>query len=351
MNFTPLRFSEDELLILDQTALPLKERWEKIETLQDLAQAIKSLKIRGAPLLGVAAAVSLAYFAGQEQKKQENWVEKFPIWIQEMLSFRPTAVNPRNHLAQMNSVFLQARKEGKSPQEIVRLLWGEALKIAKEEREICERIGEYGASLIGSDSQILTHCNTGALATYGIGTALGIIRKCAEQGKNPFVWVTETRPLLQGSRLTAYELEKLHIPYSIIVDSAVGDLFSRGEVQYVLVGADRIARNGDTANKIGTKTLALLAHQFHIPFFVSAPLSSFDWDIPSKENIPIEFRKSEEILSVGNHPVAPEHFRVHTPAFDITESSLITAFITEEGIYRPSQLDLLYQKIFSHKLQ
>ncbi|MFN4182557.1 MAG: S-methyl-5-thioribose-1-phosphate isomerase, partial [bacterium] len=260
------------MLILDQTALPVEERWEKIETLEDLARAIKSLKIRGAPLLGVAVAVALAFFASQAQKKQENWLEKFPIWIKEMLSFRPTAVNPRNLLTRMNAVFLKAREEGKPPGDIVLLLWQEAEKIAREEREVCEKISEYGASLIGRNSHILTHCNTGALATYGIGTALGIIRKCAEQGKNPFVWVTETRPLLQGSRLTAYELEKLQIPYSIIVDSAAGDLFSRGEVQYVLVGADRIARNGDTANKIGTKTLALLAHQFHIPFLVSAPL-------------------------------------------------------------------------------
>ncbi|MHA2610628.1 MAG: S-methyl-5-thioribose-1-phosphate isomerase [bacterium JZ-2024 1] len=351
MNLTPLRFSEDELLILDQTALPLEERWEKIETLEDLSEAIKSLKIRGAPLLGVVVAVSLAFFAGQAERKKENWAEKFPMWIKEMLSFRPTAVNPRNHLARMNEVFLQAHKEGKSPGEIVHLLWDEAKKIAREEKEICEKISEYGASLIGRNSRILTHCNTGALATYGTGTALGIIRKCAEEGKNPFVWVTETRPLLQGSRLTAFELEKLHIPYSIIVDSAVGDLFSKGEVQYVLVGADRIARNGDTANKIGTKTLALLAHLFQIPFLVAAPLSSFDPDIPSKEYIPIEFRKSEEILSLGSQPVAPGHFQVYNPAFDITESSLVTAFITEEGIYRPFHLDLLYQKIPPRRLE
>ncbi len=336
-----LRFSDEEMWILDQTLLPQKEQYEQIRSVQDIADAVRKLKIRGAPLLGVLAAFALAFLARRAEKNEEAWADRFITWIQELRNTRPTAVNLYRSLNRMESLFFTLRKENRTAEEMAHLLWEEASRIAQEEESACENISHFGAHLVPKNAKILTHCNAGSFATYGIGTALGIIRKANEQKKNPFIWVSETRPLFQGSRLTAYELEKLGIPYKIIVDSAAGHLFAREEVQMVLVGADRIAANGDTANKVGTRLFAVLAQAHQIPFFVAAPTSSFDPELSTGERIPIEWRDPQEILSAGSQSFLPLHFCAENPAFDITEFSLITAFITEQGIFRPQQIDKL----------
>ncbi len=339
MNFKTIEWRGDHIRILDQRRLPLQVRYLVCENASSVARAIKSMAIRGAPAIGVAAAMGIAMGAKKiridhpERFKQE--MEKI---FQQMAQTRPTAVNLFWAIERMKRVFEESSRDIKRAK--VRLE-EEALKIYKEDLEINRTIGEVGKRLIQDGSGILTHCNAGALATAGYGTALSLIYAAWEEGKKFHVYVDETRPMLQGARLTAWELSQAHIPLTVITDNMAGWLMKEGKIDLILVGADRIARNGDTANKIGTYSLAVLARYHRIPFYVIAPTSTIDWKLPRGETIPIEKRGGEEVTHIGSKRVAPEGVEVYNPAFDITPNQLIQAIVTEKGIlYRPFQESL-----------
>jgi methylthioribose-1-phosphate isomerase len=297
----PLRFEEGVLEILDQTLLPDEEVWLRCTTPGDVAEAIARLAVRGAPAIGVAAAYGLALAAP----------EGFEAAAEQLAAARPTAVNLRWAVDQVRA----AGPEG---------ALGAARQIEERERDATRRIAEHGSALFGSAESVLTHCNTGALATTGSGTALGVIEAAWRHGAVAQVWVGETRPLNQGSRLTAWELDQVGIAFKVITDSSAGLLMSRGMVDRVIVGADRIAANGDVANKIGTYPLAVLAQRHRIPFIVAAPTSTIDRDTPTGADIPIEERDPAEVTPHG-HPAA-------NYAFDITPAELVTALVTEDGV-------------------
>ncbi len=330
----PLIFESGKLRVLDQRELPAKEVYLELETAEEVFEAIRSMVLRGAPLIGVAAAYGVV-LAAQEilQKTRE------PLAVQEELlevisrlrQSRPTAVNLQWALDRMTRV---VQTGPTSADWVVRLLQ-EARAIEDEERARCEAIAQHGLALFDRPLRVLTICNTGRLATPGIGTALGIIYQAHEMGKIRHVWVPETRPWLQGARLTTYELHKAGVPFKLIVDSMAPVLMAQGKVDLVIVGADRIARNGDTANKIGTFALALAAHEFGIPFYVAAPLSSFDLSLETGAGIPIEERGAQEVLGWGACRTAPPNAPVLNFAFDVTPGAWITGFITESGILTP----------------
>jgi methylthioribose-1-phosphate isomerase len=316
MEIKPFRWEGDKLLLLDQRKLPLKEEWMELRTHRDVAEAIKNMAVRGAPAIGCVAAYGfvLGVKSGDDPEKVAALLS----------STRPTAKNLFWALERVKKALLS----GGDPEE-------EAVKIEREDVEGNKKIGELGASLIEEGMRILTHCNTGALATAGWGTALGIIRSCHYSGKAIHVWVDETRPFLQGSRLTAWELFREGIPHRIITDSSAGFLMSKGLVDAVIVGADRITARGDVANKIGTYSLSVLAKEHGIPFYVAAPSSTFDLDIHSGKEIPIEERSELEIRTCGGSPTAPEGSPALNLAFDITPAENVTAIITERGIIKP----------------
>ena len=317
--------------ILDQTKLPQKEVYLELERYQDVASAITELKIRGAPAIGVAGAYGVALGALKiESKSRDNFLQKLGALTQTIAATRPTARNLFRALERMQ----KTAESGKDIGQIKKALVNEAIKIHSEEAEATRTLSLLGAELIEDDSTILTHCHTGALATAGYGTALGVIIRAREQGKRLKVFATETRPLLQGARITAWELKKAKVPFTLITDSMAGYFISRGEVDYVIVGADRIAANGDTANKIGTFTLAVLAKEYAVPFFVAAPTTTIDMTLASGDEIPIEERSPEEITHIQGVAIAPEGIEVANPAFDITPHRYITAIITENGIIR-----------------
>lgn len=313
-----------ELWVLDQTLLPLKEEWILLSSVDDTINAIQQLKVRGAPLIGVVAALSLAQSAlkgtSQEQLLRE---------AQALYAARPTAVNLMNCMSRMQ----KAVKENKSPEAIAQV----AQTLFHEDVQLCENMSQHGANLIQTGDSILTHCNTGGLATAGIGTALGVLRKAHEQGKTIHVYVDETRPLLQGGRLTTWELKKLSIPYTLITDNMAGHLMSAGKIQKVIVGCDRIAANGDFANKIGTYSVAVLAQYHKIPFYVAGPYTTIDWECASGAQIPIEERKSKEVLGVegffGAIQWAAEGSAVYNPAFDVTPAQLVSRWILDFGVF------------------
>jgi len=331
MDIKPVEWLGDRVRILDQTRLPQEEVYLELDDYQDVASAILELKIRGAPAIGIVVAYAVALGALKiESRAKDEFLRKFRDITGTIAATRPTARNLFRAIERMQKV----AEAGRDVEQIKKALVNEAIKIHSEEEEATRKLSQLGAELIGDNFTILTHCNTGALATGGYGTALGVIKKAKEQGKRLKVLATETRPLLQGARLTTWELKKANIPFSLITDSMVGYFMGRGEVSCVIVGADRIAANGDTANKIGTYTLAVLAMEHGVPFYVAAPTSTIDLTLASGGEIPIEQRSPEEVTHIQGVAIAPEGAEALNPAFDITPHCYITAIITERGIIR-----------------
>lgn len=311
------------MVILDQTCLPQAESYLRCERVEQVAEAIRSLRVRGAPLIGIAAAYGLALAAeGETRGRAARLAEAAEV----LRATRPTA---RNLFWAIDRMLAQADR-GAGAQALLE----EALAIHREDAETCGQIGEHGRALIPQGGTVLTICNTGALATGGEGTALGVI-KAAHAAGNPLqVLACETRPLLQGARLTMWELRRAAIPGRLITDGMAGECMRRGMVQVVMVGADRIARNGDTANKIGTYGLAVLSHHHRVPFYVAAPMSTVDLSLPEGSHIPIEERSPAEVLGFAEVRTAPEGVEVFNPAFDVTPAELITGIVTERGVAR-----------------
>ncbi len=330
-NYLPIEWLGDRLRILDQTRLPHEEVYLELTRHQDVASAIKELKVRGAPAIGVAGAYGIALGALEiKASSRGDFMEKFRQVSQTIAATRPTARNLFRSVERMQKV----AEIGKKVEEIKTALVQEAVKIHSEEAEATRKLSQLGAELIKDGFTILTHCNTGPLATTGYGTAQGVIVAAREQGKKIKVFADETRPLLQGARLTVWELKKAGVPVTLITDSMAGYFMSRGEIDCVIVGADRIVANGDTANKIGTCTLAVLAKENGIPFYVAAPTTTIDPSLASGEEIPIEQRSQEEVTYIQGVAIAPEGTQAQNPAFDITPHRYITAIITERGIIR-----------------
>jgi len=326
-----IEWLDDRVRILDQTRLPQKEVYLELSRYQDIASAIAELKIRGAPAIGVAGAYAVALGALKiKATAKADFMQKLRAISQTLASTRPTARNLFRALDRM----LKVAEAGKDVDQIKTALVSEAIAIHTEEAEATLKLSQLGAELVKDGFTVLTHCNTGALATAGYGTAFGIIRQAHEQGKRIRVLATETRPLLQGARITAWELQQAGIPFKLITDSMAGYFMSRGEVDCVIVGADRIASNGDTANKIGTYTLAVLAKENNIPFYVAAPTTTVDPSLASGAEIPIEQRSPSEITHIQGIAIAPEGIDAANPAFDVTPHPYITAIITESGIIR-----------------
>ena len=328
----PLEWTGEALRILDQTKLPQEQAVIVARTYSDVVHAIKTMQVRGAPAIGVAGAYAMVLAVKAvdtpDLRRLFNYLSDVG---KEVASARPTAANLRWAVERMLGVVFPSR----SVAELRQRLEEQAVTIHKDDVAGNRRIGALGAELLPKDGTILTHCNAGALATGGYGTALGVIRAAWEQNKKFRVLVTETRPFLQGARLTAWELVQLGIPTDLIVDSAAGSFLARGEVGSVIVGADRIAANGDVANKIGTYPLAVLAHENGVPFYVAAPISTLDLSLPSGDTIPIEDRAPEEVTSWGDKLMVPKGINVRNPAFDVTPHRYVTAIITERGVARP----------------
>jgi methylthioribose-1-phosphate isomerase len=309
---SPIRWADGALELLDQTRLPAEEAWLRCETPEQVADAIRRMAVRGAPAIGIAAAYGVALAPNVEES------------VRLLAETRPTAVNLRHALDRV----LAGHREGRSPLEVAR-------EIHEEEIAADRALAAHGAELLSEGDRVLTHCNTGPLATGGYGTAAGVIRAGFDTGKVAQVWVTETRPLLQGARLTAWELGRLGLPFRLVTDASVGALLARGLVDRVVVGADRIAANGDVANKIGTYPAAALARRHDVPFYVAAPLSTIDPDAPDGAAIPIEERDPAEVTSVLGVQVAPEGAPAANWAFDVTPHDLVTAIVTEAGVLEP----------------
>jgi methylthioribose-1-phosphate isomerase len=329
-----IAWKDNKVVILDQRRLPADEVYLECSDVAAVAEAILTMAIRGAPAIGIAAAMGLALGAlGIARKDFSSFYKELHAICNSLKATRPTAVNLRWALERMKGV-CEANQE-KGVEAIQGLLVGEALALLEEDIEVNKRIGEHGKGLIRDGDTILTHCNAGALATGGYGTALGVIRSAWEDKKGIRVVATETRPLLQGARLTAWELTREGIPVTLIADNMAGSLMQHGEIDLVIVGADRIARNGDVANKIGTYTLAIMAKEHAIPFYVAAPLSTFDRTIETGEEIPIEERAAEEVVAPWGRRLAPAGVEVRNPAFDVTPHRHVSAIVTERGIIRP----------------
>ena len=324
------------VVMIDQRKLPSAEVYVTCKTAQDVAKAIKTMVIRGAPAIGVAAAMGLALGMRRSTASgTKRFTTEFQRLCDLMAATRPTAVNLFWAIERMKKTFAEAAQGGSSVDEIKQRLEQEARRIHDEDVDSCRAMGLHGASLVPDSAQILTHCNAGALATAGYGTALGVIRAAAEQGKRVAVLADETRPFLQGARLTAWELIKDGIDTTVITDNMAGSMMRLGNIDLVVVGADRIAANGDVANKIGTYAVAVLASAHEIPFYVAAPLSTIDLDTPDGSGIPIEERNDREVTHVGSSRLTPEGARIRNPAFDVTPARYVTAIITERGIARP----------------
>ncbi|HOK79924.1 MAG TPA: S-methyl-5-thioribose-1-phosphate isomerase [bacterium] len=328
------------LEIVDQSRLPLEERHIKLFTVKQVYSAIKTLKIRGAPAIGLAASFGL--FLAARQIKTKNKDQFFSL-IQKnatyLKSCRPTAYNLFYGIDRLIEVVKQ--NIHLSMEEIIMTMEKECVKMFNEDLHSSVKISEFGEKLIRDGMKILTHCNAGALATSGIGTALAPVYLAAKRNKTVEVFVDETRPVLQGARLTMWELKKAGIKCTLICDNMAGFLMQQKNIDIVITGADRIARNGDTANKIGTYSVAVLARFHNIPFYVAAPMSTFDFSLSDGRGIPIEQRDKTEVEYIGGKRIAPADIDVYNPAFDITPANLITGFITEKGIFRPDEIENL----------
>lgn len=321
--------------MLDQTRLPNAVKMLRIRDVSNMVEAIRRLSVRGAPAIGVAAAYGVVLGVRDHvDARPAAFKRQLAKTVKELAASRPTAVNLFWALNRMRERAESLLGEGQKPADTVVALLEEAKRIHSEDEELCEAIGRHGATLIRNNSTVLTHCNAGALATGGLGTALAVIYKAKEAGKNVRVFADETRPLLQGARLTSWELARVGIETTLICDSVAPVALREGRIQAVVVGADRVARNGDTANKIGTYGLAVQAREHGVPFYVAAPSTTFDFSLRSGEEIPIEERGAEEVTRGFGALTAPEGVGVYNPAFDVTPSKYVTAFITERGVIR-----------------
>jgi len=333
---------DDVIVMVDQRKLPGDEVYVRCRTVPEVAKAIRTMVIRGAPAIGVAAAYGLALGA---KRCKEKGTRQFAVEFQKncdlMAATRPTAVNLFWAIDRMKRAFADGAQAGESPEELVGRLEREAKAIHDEDVANCRTMGGFGAEMVKDGARVLTHCNAGALATAGYGSALGVIRAAVEQGKKIAVFADETRPFMQGARLTAWELVRDGINTTVITESMAGPLMRDGEIDIVIVGADRIAANGDTANKIGTYTVAVLAHEHSIPFYVAAPISTIDLATPEGKLIPIEERDQREVTHFGTARVTPEGAHTRNPAFDVTPHRYITGIITERGILRPPYTESL----------
>ena len=340
-----VEWTDEGIRMLDQRLLPREEKYLMLRSYEDVAEAIKKMVVRGAPAIGVSAAMGLALGASQSVGMSvDDLKDDFDYMSQVMSQTRPTAVNLFWAIERMRERFKQESEETGDVAEIKERLVEEALAIYKEDIEANRAIGRYGAELIADGSTVLTHCNAGALATAGdYGTALGVIRGARDAGKRVAVIADETRPYLQGLRLTAWELAKDDIPVTVITDNMAGHVMKSGQVNVVVVGADRIAANGDAANKIGTYMVAVLAKKHGIPFYVAAPISTLDLTLKTGEEIPIEERDIKEVTHIGEQQLAPDGIEVQNPAFDVTPNELIAAIITDQGVARAPYVESLRQ--------
>jgi methylthioribose-1-phosphate isomerase len=327
-----IEWVEDKVVMIDQRRLPGEEVYVECRDYESVAEAIEKMVIRGAPAIGVAAAFGVA-LGFLKVTSQADADEGFSRIYQRLKATRPTARNLFWALERMQRIYKDSRNLPLPA--LQKRLIEEALDIEREDVEINKKIGSFGRSLIKTGDAVLTHCNAGALATAGWGTAVGVIRAAFEEGKKIKVFVDETRPFLQGARLTAWELSKLGIPYVLIADNMAGWLMQKGEIRLAIVGADRIARNGDAANKIGTYSVAVLARENQIPFYVAAPLSTFDFSLEDGGRIPIEERPAQEVKEISGRLITVADANVRNPAFDVTPARYVTAFITERGIICP----------------
>ena len=325
---TSIKYQQGALYVLDQHQLPHQEQWLPCDSSDAMIAMIKKLQIRGAPLIGIGASLLLAHLAEQGLTADELRTQ-----AERLRAARPTAVNLMNCIDRM-----LATLESAGPQALSRC----AEQLFEEDVELCKRMAAFGAELITDGANILTHCNTGSLATAGAGTAIGVIGAVKQQGKQLHVWVDETRPLLQGGRLTAWEMARLNIPHTLICDNMAATLMAQGKVDVVLVGSDRIAANGDFANKVGTYSLAVIAHHHNVPFYVVAPYTTVDPECPDGKTIPIEQRSPAEVQGVsgsfGEINWAPDNTPVYNPAFDVTPAELVSGWILDTGVYTPEQI-------------
>jgi methylthioribose-1-phosphate isomerase len=337
LDIVPVKWSEQGVEMLDQRLLPTEEKWLMLRTYTDVADGIRNMVVRGAPAIGVCAAYGIALGAKQFVGTSLVDLEEELEYVCDVLGkTRPTAVNLFWAIDRMKRTFQSAKSEEKSVSEIKQILLDDAKAIHDEDIESQRLIAKFGGELIDDNSTVLTHCNAGALATGGVwGTALGVIRGAVDQGKHISVIADETRPYLQGARLTAWELMRDDIPVTLITDNMSGHIMKKGGVQAVVVGSDRIAANGDVANKIGTYMVAVLARRHSIPFYVAAPLSTVDLNCPTGDDIPIEERDIREVTHVKEIQLAPDNTLVSNYAFDVTPNDLVTAIITEKGVARP----------------
>ncbi|MFH1776730.1 MAG: S-methyl-5-thioribose-1-phosphate isomerase [Candidatus Omnitrophota bacterium] len=347
---SPINWEKDKIVLIDQTALPQKLKFITCNNTKDVWQAIKQLKVRGAPLIGITAAYAVAQAAAAYKSADNICVVKKQLLraIDYLETSRPTAVNLFWALERMRGVINNFR--GSSRGRLKAVILTEAKRIFAEDKRLCAQMAGFGAKLIKSGDTILTHCNAGKLATGGVGTALGVIYKAKSQGKKIRVFATETRPLLQGARLTTWELSGDGVDVTLICDNMAASLMQKGKIDKVFVGADRIAANGDTANKIGTYSLAVLAKYHHIPFYVVAPTSTFDFSLSHGSKIPIEYRDEKEVKAIAGILTAPKNIRAYNPAFDLTTSELIRAIITEHGIISPPFAKTI-KKLYAQKFR
>ena len=331
----PVTFGDDGVALLDQRQLPHQETWIELDSPEAVATAIRDMVVRGAPAIGVAAGFGMALAARAARGLDEQaFRDRLDAAAETLAAARPTAVNLAWAVERVRDTVRRTLEDGATVAEAAERAEREAVAIKEEDIAANRAMGRHGSMLVPDGARVLTHCNAGALATGGYGTALGVVRAAVEEGKKVTVLADETRPYLQGARLTAWELQKDGIPVTVIADSMAGSLLARGEVDLVVVGADRIARNGDVANKIGTYPLAVMARRHGVPFYVAAPLSTFDPACASGDLIPIEERPSEEVTHLGGMRLVPEGVTARHPAFDVTPAAFVTAIVTEAGIVR-----------------